>query len=82
MIVDFNQSEGDRIDLSGIDARPSTTSRNDAFSFIGSSDFHGVAGELRFTGGTLYADLNGDRVADFEIRLTGVTSLTSVDIIL
>jgi Ca2+-binding RTX toxin-like protein len=82
VITDFNATEGDRIDLSGIDARPSTTRTNDAFSFIGSSDFHGIAGELRFAGETLYADLNGDRVADIEIVVTGVTSFTSGNFIL
>jgi Ca2+-binding RTX toxin-like protein len=82
LIADFNAAEGDRIDLSGIDARPSTTTRNDAFTFIGSSDFHGVAGELRFANETLFADLNGDRVADIEILLPGVATLTSANLIL
>jgi Ca2+-binding RTX toxin-like protein len=81
VITDFNRSEGDRIDLSAIDALPASGS-NDAFSFIGTSSFSGVAGQLRFQSGVLYADLNGDRASDFEIRLTGVTTLSASDLIL
>jgi serralysin len=81
VITDFNRAEGDRIDLSAIDANPSTGT-DDLFSFIGIAAFTGVAGQLRFQDGILYADLNGDRASDFEIRLTGITSLLAGDLIL
>jgi len=42
------------------------------FSFIGGSAFHNnVAGELRFAGGKLLGDVNGDGVADLSITITG-----------
>ena len=72
MIYDFSQSQGDRIDLSGIDAR-SSTSTNDAFTFIGEKAFTKSSGQLRYVnsdGDTfLYGDVNGDGVADFSVRL-------------
>jgi Ca2+-binding RTX toxin-like protein len=68
-IMDF--SRGDRIDLSSMDADPSTAEIEDAFTFIGRAPFHGHAGELRVEGRggnwIVSGDLDGDRVADFEI---------------
>jgi serralysin len=84
-IYDFSQAQGDRIDLSVIDAR-STVSGNQAFTFIGTSAFSNKAGELRaFTknGDTfIYGDLNGDGGIDVSIRLDTVANLTSADFIL
>lgn len=78
-IFDFSTSELDRIDLSAIDA--STMSAGDqAFSFIGANTFTGVAGQLRFdklTSDTyIYADVNGDTVADFKVHLDDAITLT------
>jgi Ca2+-binding RTX toxin-like protein len=80
-IADFNRAEGDRIDLSAVDVN-TATGTDDAFSFIGTAAFSGVAGQLRFADGLLAADLNGDRISDFEIRVTGMTSLLAGDFIL
>ncbi len=82
VIGDFNSSEGDQIDLSTLDADTSTTA-NDAFSFIGSDSFSNTnaAGQLRFLDGTLYGSTNADANAEFEIQLLGVTSLSSTDLI-
>jgi len=70
-IIDFSHAEGDRIDLSGIDAIASGA--NDAFSFV--SAFSGVAGQLIVTGTPgnvlVQGDVNGDSVADFTILVTG-----------
>jgi len=81
-ILDFSRADGDKINLSAIDANIGTTA-NDAFKFIGSNNFHHVAGELRFqdtsAGGYVYGDLNGDGVADFKIFLSGVHSVASTD---
>lgn len=65
---------------------------NDAFTFIGNDvAFSNVAGQLRFdtasgpvayNGGVLSGDVNGDAVADFEIALVGITSLTTNDFFL
>ncbi len=84
-VVSFNAAEGDRVDLSGIDA-VSSTGANDAFDFIGSTAFSGTAGELRFTtngtNGFLRADRDGDGTQDMIIVLTNTTSLSVGDLIL
>jgi Ca2+-binding RTX toxin-like protein len=79
LITDFSHAQGDRIDLSSLDANTLLTS-NQAFSLIGTAPFSGVAGQLRtvadgIPGGWLVqGDVNGDAVADFEIGLLGVTN--------
>ena len=71
-IYDF--ARGDKIDLSAIDAIAGT-SANDAFTYLGSGAFTGVAGQLRYfldgaSGFVVVAgDTNGDGRADFEIAL-------------
>jgi serralysin len=84
-IKDFSAAAGDMIDLSAIDAI-SSTSANEAFTWIGSQSFHKVAGELRFTtvssGGLLQGDINGDGVADFAIKLILLTTLSVDHIVL
>lgn len=45
-IMDFARLQGDRIDLSQIDAN-SALAGNNAFRFIGTGAFSGQAGELR-----------------------------------
>ena len=86
MILDFAQAEADRIDLSGIDAL-SGTAGDQAFTFLGAGAFTGAGGEVRAiiqSGQTLIlADLDGDRLADMQITLAGVTSaLSASDFIL
>jgi Ca2+-binding RTX toxin-like protein len=81
----------DDIDLRTIDARTNVAG-DQAFRFIGGQAFHGVSGELRFTvinpPGTsgdmtiIEGDVNGDRVADFQIQLTGIVNLSSQDFLL
>ena len=84
-IEGFSSAQGDRILLAELDANLKT-SANDKFSFIGSSAFSGKAGELRFQvingDAHVYGDMNGDRIADFEINVVGVTKLTSADFML
>lgn len=83
-IRDFNQAQGDRIDLSAIDAMAGGT--DEAFSFIGTAAFTGVAGQLRaelIAGETVVSgDINGDGVADFMIRIDGGYTLTAADFVL
>jgi Ca2+-binding RTX toxin-like protein len=84
-IEDFRQSEMDRIDLGQVDA-DRTIGWDQAFAFIGSDDFTGVAGQLRYhqSGGNTYVegDTNGDGVADFDIRLYGLIDLAAADFVL
>jgi Ca2+-binding RTX toxin-like protein len=79
-INDFRRGQ-DRIDLSSIDADPGTTG-NQAFAFIGNHAFSGVGGQLRFHGGTVYGDTDGDKAADFAIEVTGLTAMDAFDFIL
>jgi len=64
-------AEGDRIDLSEIDAITGTTD-NDAFTFIGTAGFS-AAGQLRYqvSGAVtlIEGDVNGDRTADFRVQV-------------
>jgi len=68
----------DRIDLRGIDANTKLAG-DQAFSFIGSKAFTGSAGQLKFSAGILAADVNGDRVADFQVNVSGVSALAKSD---
>jgi Ca2+-binding RTX toxin-like protein len=82
LITDFAVGE-DYIDLSAIDAV--TGGVDDGF-VLGGGAFTGVAGELTVsyaTGQTIISgDINGDRVADFQIALAGTLALTADDFIL
>jgi Ca2+-binding RTX toxin-like protein len=79
-IYDFSVSQKDKIDLSTIDAR-TNASGNQAFSFIGTGAFSGKAGELRYEKAPsdtyISGDVNGDKVADFTIRLDDRLTLSS-----
>jgi Ca2+-binding RTX toxin-like protein len=74
IIADFNEAEGDRINLHRIDA---DTRRNgdQAFRFIGEREFTGRRGDMRLDAGEtssfLYGDTDGNTKADFVIELTG-----------
>jgi serralysin len=76
-IQDF-LSEIDMIDLRNIDAN-SGIAGDQVFSFIGGSSFTGSAGELNFVNGVLSGDINGDKVTDFQMSISGVTSLATTD---
>ncbi|WP_309475772.1 M10 family metallopeptidase [Pseudomonas sp. B21-010] len=78
-ISDFNSLQGDKLDLSKLDANL-LTAFTDSFSFIDSNDFT-AAGQLRFVDQVLYGNVNGDLGADFEIQLVGVNTLTANDLI-
>ena len=84
-ILEFNRGEGDKIDLRTIDGNANV--HDSAFTFIGKSAFSGVAGQLHYsviTGGLLVAgDVNGDKVADFEVQLqTTLKTLMASDFML
>ncbi|MGO1078039.1 calcium-binding protein [Inquilinus sp. CA228] len=85
-ITDFSRAQGDKIDLSAIDANTAAAG-NQAFTFIGSALFHKVAGELRFAVTspgvtTIAGDVNGDGASDFHIVLAGTVALQAGDFVL
>lgn len=85
LVTDFSRAQGDKIDVSGIDARTGVTG-NQAFSFIGTGDFTGTKGQLRIEtvedGLIISGDVNGDRIADFRIGVLNLFSLSAADFIL
>ena len=85
VITDFSRSQGDRINLSGIDAN-TRSSGNQSFAFIGGAAFSSRPGELRFEqiGGNTFVsgDVDGNGVADFLIQLNGIVALTGTDFVL
>ena len=64
----------------------SRISGNQSFTFIGTADFSGRAGQLRVErddGGIfVFGDVDGNRVADFVIGLQGVSALSASDFFL
>lgn len=74
----YGFTAGDKIDLSAIDSN-NTTRTNNTFDFIGELDFTGRPGQLRYEktayGTEIYADINGDKVADMSIYLDTVMTL-------
>ena len=83
-IADF-ESGFDSIDVSGWDANIWTMG-DQAFTFIGTSAFSTVAGQLRYAASgsntVIEGDVNGDGAADFQILLLGTFTLTSADFVL
>jgi serralysin len=71
VVTDFKAADGDRVDLTAIDANTSIGGVQ-PFAFIGSVQFSAHAGELRFQHSVLSGDVDGDGSADFEIQLTGL----------
>ena len=86
VITDFASTQGDRIDLSGVDAIRSTTTVNEAFTWIGTAAFSKQSGQLRYAAsggvGLLAGDIDGNGIADFAIRLDKAPALTALDFVL
>ena len=78
IIFDFSVTQGDRIDVTALDANVRTAT-NDAFIYRSSGQFTGRAGELRVeklaSDTYVYCDNDGDKVAEFVIRLDDPISL-------
>ncbi|MBP0445888.1 hypothetical protein J8J14_14015 [Roseomonas sp. SSH11] len=83
IIMDFNRGQGDKIDLSGIDAV--LGGANDSFTFIGTNNFT-AAGQLRYVqegGATIIeGNLDGTDGAEFQIQLATPLTLLATDFIL
>lgn len=87
VVADFVRAQGDKIDLSGIDANTTATvaaTGNQAFNgtLISSTATFSVAGQLQLKAGVLYGNTDTDAAAEFSIALTGVTSLLATDFVL
>jgi len=84
IILDFNQLEGDKINLKAIDAVSGGT--DDKFSFIRLRDFDGIEGQMRYeavNGDTqIQIDIDGDAVTDLMIVLVGTYILDNSDFVL
>ncbi|HTV68158.1 MAG TPA: calcium-binding protein [Rhizobiaceae bacterium] len=84
-IIDFSRAEGDKIELTAIDAN-STIAGNQAFKFIGTKAFTGKAGELRYvkagSDSIITADINGDGKADFTVISDVAVTFSKGDFIL
>ncbi|HTU10051.1 MAG TPA: calcium-binding protein [Allosphingosinicella sp.] len=85
VIADFKPGE-DKIDLSDLDANPRGGLTDDAFTFLGAGAFGGRTGELRatFADGiaNIFADLDGDRIADLHIVAFTPAALQASDFVL
>ena len=81
-ITDFSHAQGDRIDLSGIDANTGAAG-NQAFRFLGTGAYTHHAGEMHYyvSGSDTFVsgDVNGDGVSDFSIVLSGRLILAAGD---
>lgn len=79
VIMDFSERQKDKIDLSALDANAAVAG-DQAFHFIGKAQFSGHAGELRFKSTwyetIVYADVDGDKIADFAIHLYNPIKMT------
>jgi Ca2+-binding RTX toxin-like protein len=84
-ITDFSHAQGDRINLSAIDA-DTGTGGDQAFILIGSAAYSHHAGELRVVAAadktTVAGDIDGDGSSDFHIVLTGIIALAVADFVL
>jgi parallel beta-helix repeat protein len=86
VITDFKHLT-DRFDLSTLDANTKIAG-NQVFSFLAvkGAAFTGTAGQLHYlasgTNTIVEGDINGDKIADFQIQLTGLKTLTAADFIL
>jgi Ca2+-binding RTX toxin-like protein len=91
-IIDFTKGQ-DKIDLSLIDANP-MLSGDQAFTLLANAAaaFTGAPGQLRWlqedVAGTvndntiIVGDINGDKIADFQIEIDGLFNLKSSDFVL
>ncbi|MGO1078633.1 calcium-binding protein [Inquilinus sp. CA228] len=81
-ITDFSHAQGDKIDLSGIDASTGAAG-NQAFRFLGTGAYTHHAGELHYyysgSDTVVSGDVNGDGASDFNIVLSGHLGLVAGD---
>jgi VCBS repeat-containing protein len=74
-ITDFNAAQGDKINLAALKTGPGFVF-DGAISNAGAMSAYGVGYKFDGSKTTVFVDVTGDGVADMEIYLTGVTSLS------
>ncbi|MBX9750064.1 MAG: hypothetical protein K5Q68_10660 [Roseococcus sp.] len=79
VIADFSAAQGDRIDLRRMDTNAALAG-DQAFAWIGGASFSNQAGQLRYAGGVLAGDLDGNGVADFQVTFENAALLTAANI--
>ena len=83
IVADFSSAQGDKIDLSTIDANSTLTNDQAFATAILTSGAFTAEGQLRLVGNILSGNTDSDfATSEFEIQLTGVTTLTGADFIL
>jgi Ca2+-binding RTX toxin-like protein len=82
-VYDLNMAGGDRIDLSAIDAN-SGLAGNQAFAFVASFSHHAGEATLSYDSvagvTSLRLDVNGDGIADYQMKITGDVTATASNI--
>ena len=85
-IADFSAAQGDKIDLSAIDANTLELTANQPFRWIGNDNNYVPewgAGQLTFKDGYVQGDVDGDMMSDFVIRVNApARSMVEADFIL
>lgn len=83
VITDFSRVQLDKIDLSTIDANSALANDQAFAAIILTSGAFTAAGQLRLVGNVLSGNTDSNfATSEFEIQLTGVTSLVSTDFIM
>lgn len=67
----------DKIDLSDIYAN-TYLSGNQAFTYIVAYAFYGVSGQSRYAASVFSGDVNGDRIADFQIEVAALGTVNDI----
>jgi serralysin len=85
-IADFTHAQ-DKLEFAAIDANTKAgMAGNQAFAFLGAAAFTGAGGQIRavFEGGStiVSGDIDGDRIADFQVQLQGNVALSAIDFVL
>ena len=81
IIYDFSKKDGDRIDLSRIDAYQGKRG-NQKFKFIGAKEFSGKRGEVKFSKGALLVNDDKNKKPDMMIIVKGVNTFSKQSLIL
>ena len=83
IVADFSSAQGDKIDLSTIDANSTLTNDQAFATAILTSGAFTAEGQLRLVGNILSGNTDSDfATSEFEIQLTGVATLAAADFVL